>query len=215
MRRSEKAIKIGEILDSKYAETPIPLEHVYAYTLLVAVMLSAQSTDKKVNEITPRLFEVAGSPEKMALLEVEEIRQIIREIGLAPTKAKNLRRMAEQILEDGGEVRPDWEFLESLAGVGHKTASVVMSQAFGVPAFPVDTHIHRLAARWGLSNGRNVAKTEKDLKAVFAEETWNRRHLQIIYFGREYCPALRHDLSSCPICSWAATKKRIREEMGG
>ena len=215
MRRLEKASKIGEILDSKYPETPIPLDHVDAYTLLVAVMLSAQSTDKKVNEITPKLFEVAGSPEEMALLEVEEIRQIIREIGLAPTKAKNLRRMAEQILEDGGEVRPDWEFLESLAGVGHKTASVVMSQAFGVPAFPVDTHIHRLAARWGLSDGSNVVKTERDLKAVFAQETWNRRHLQIIYFGREYCPALRHDLASCPICSWAATKKRIREEMGG
>tara|TARA_B100001778_G_scaffold190849_1_gene157262 strand:- start:571 stop:1209 length:639 start_codon:yes stop_codon:yes gene_type:complete len=211
----EKASKIGEILDSNYPETPIPLDHVDAYTLLVAVMLSAQSTDKKVNEITPKLFEIAGSPKEMALLEVEEIRQIIREIGLAPTKAKNLRRMAEQILEDGGEVRPDWEFLESLAGVGHKTASVVMSQAFGVPAFPVDTHIHRLAARWGLSDGKNVVKTERDLKAVFAEETWNRRHLQIIYFGREYCPALRHDLSSCPICSWAATKKRIREEMGG
>ena len=215
MRRLEKASKIGEILDSMYPETPVPLDHVDAYTLLVAVMLSAQSTDKKVNEITPTLFEVAGSPKEMALLEVEEIRQIIREIGLAPTKAKNLRRMAEQILEDGGEVRPDWEFLESLAGVGHKTASVVMSQAFGVPAFPIDTHIHRLAARWGLSDGRNVVKTERDLKAVFAEETWNRRHLQIIYFGREYCPALRHDLASCPICSWAATKKRIREEMGG
>ncbi len=211
----EKANKIGEILDSKYPETPSPLDHVDSYTLLVAVMLSAQSTDKKVNEITPKLFEVAGSPKKMALLEVEEIRQVIREIGLAPTKAKNLRRMAEQILEDGGEVRPDWEFLESLAGVGHKTASVVMSQAFGIPAFPVDTHIHRLAARWGLSDGRNVAKTERDLKAVFAEETWNRRHLQIIYFGREYCPALRHDLTSCPICSWAATKKRNRDEMGG
>ena len=215
MRRLEKASKIGEILDSEYPEPPIPLDHVDAYTLLVAVMLSAQSTDKKVNEITPKLFEVAGSPEEMALLEVEEIRQIIREIGLAPTKAKNLRRMAEQILEDGGEVRPDWEFLESLAGVGHKTASVVMSQAFGVPAFPVDTHIHRLAARWGLSDGRNVVKTERDLKAVFAEETWNRRHLQIIYLGREYCPSLRHDLTSCPICSWSATKKRIREEMGG
>ena len=214
MRRLEKASKIGEILDSNYPETPIPLDHVDAYTLLVAVMLSAQSTDKKVNEITPKLFEIAGSPKEMALLEVEAIRQIIREIGLAPTKAKNLRRMANQILEDGGEVRPDWEFLESLAGVGHKTASVVMSQAFGVPAFPVDTHIHRLAARWGLSDGRNVVKTERDLKAVFTEETWNRRHLQIIYFGREYCPALRHDLSSCPICSWAATKKRIREEMG-
>ena len=168
-----------------------------------------------MNEVTPRLFEAAGSPEEMALLEVDEIHSIIREIGLAPTKAKNLRRMAEQILEDGGGVRPDWDFLESLAGVGHKTASVVMSQAFGIPAFPVDTHIHRLAARWGLSDGRNVTKTEEDLKAVFPEETWNRRHLQIIYFGREHCPALRHNLTECPICSWAATKKRMKEEMGG
>ena len=215
MRRAEKAGIIGGILDEMYPETPIPLDHDDPYTLLVAVMLSAQTTDKKVNEVTPGLFEAAGSPEEMALLEVDEIHRIIREIGLAPTKAKNLRRMAEQILKDGGGVRPDWGFLESLAGVGHKTASVVMSQAFGVPAFPVDTHIHRLAARWGLSDERNVVKTERDLKAVFAEDTWNRRHLQIIYFGREHCPALRHDLETCPICSWAATKKRIREEMGG
>ena len=215
MRRAEKAGIIGGMLDEMYPETPIPLDHADPYTLLVAVMLSAQTTDKKVNEVTPGLFEAAGSPEEMALLEVEDIHRIIREIGLAPTKAKNLRRMAEQILEDGGGVRPDWGFLESLAGVGHKTASVVMSQAFGVPAFPVDTHIHRLAARWGLSDGRNVAKTERDLKAVFPEDTWNRRHLQIIYFGREHCPALRHDLIECPICSWASTKKRIREEMGG
>ena len=128
------------------------------------------------------------------------------------TKARNLSAMAHQILDDGGEVRPDWEFLESLAGVGHKTASVVMAQAFGVPAFPVDTHIHRLADRWGLSNGTNVEKTERDLKAVFPEDTWNRRHLQIIYFGREYCPARHHDLVDCPICSWAATKKRIAAE---
>ena len=215
MRRAEKAGIIGGMLDEMYPETPIPLDHDDPYTLLVAVMLSAQTTDKKVNEVTPGLFEAAGRPEEMALLEVDEIHRIIREIGLAPTKAKNLRRMAEQILEDGGGVRPDWGFLESLAGVGHKTASVVMSQAFGVPAFPVDTHIHRLAARWGLSDERNVVKTERDLKAVFAEDTWNRRHLQIIYFGREHCPALRHDLETCPICSWAATKKRIREEMGG
>ena len=215
MRRAEKAGIIGDKLDEMYPETPIPLDHVDPYTLLVAVMLSAQTTDKKVNEVTPRLFGAAGSPEEMALLEVDEIHSIIREIGLAPTKAKNLRRMAEQILEDGGGVRPDWDFLESLAGVGHKTASVVMSQSFGIPAFPVDTHIHRLAARWGLSDGRNVAKTERDLKAAFPEETWNRRHLQIIYFGREHCPALRHNLRECPICSWAATKKRIREEMGG
>ena len=215
MRRAEKAGIIGDKLDEMYPETPIPLDHVDPYTLLVAVMLSAQTTDKKVNEVTPRLFEAAGRPEEMALLEVDEILSIIREIGLAPTKAKNLRRMAEQILEDGGGVRPDWDFLESLAGVGHKTASVVMNQAFGIPAFPVDPHIHRLAARWGLSDGRNVTKTERDLKAVFPEETWNRRHLQIIYFGREYCPALRHNLRDCPICSWAATKRMMKEEMGG
>ena len=148
-----------------------------------------------------------------ASLEVDRIHSIIREIGLAPTKARNLRRMAEQIIEDGGGVRPDWDFLESLAGVGHKTAGVVMAQAFGVPAFPVDTHIHRLAARWGLSDGSSVVKTERDLKSAFPEDTRIRRHLQIIYFGREHCPALRHDLEQCPICSWAASKKRIREEM--
>ena len=214
MRRSQKAERIGHQLDDLYPEAPIPLAHSDPYTLLVSVMLSAQTTDKKVNEVTPRLFEAADSPEAMAALRVDEIHEIIHQIGLAPTKARNLRRMAEQILEDGGGVRPDWGFLESLAGVGHKTASVVMAQAFGVPAFPVDTHIHRLAARWGLSDGRNVGKTERDLKAVFPEDSWTRRHLQIIYFGREHCPALRHDLRACPICSWAATKKRIREEMG-
>jgi len=213
MRRAEKAREIGRILDELYPEQPIPLEHSDPYTLLVAVMLSAQTTDKKVNEVTPVLFEAANSPRRMASLTADEIHAIIREIGLAPTKARNLKRMAEQIVEDGGGVRPDWDFLESLAGVGHKTASVVMAQAFGVPAFPVDTHIHRLAARWGLSNGSNVVRTERDLKKIFSEGTWIRRHLQIIYFGREHCPALRHDLSQCPICSWASTKKRIREEM--
>ena len=212
MRRAEKADKIGEQLDELYPTLSIPLEHTDPYTLLVAVMLSAQTTDKKVNEVTPVLFARADTPEKMAELEVEEIRKIIRQIGLAPTKAKNLRKMAEQIIEDGDGVRPDWNFLESLAGVGHKTASVVMSQAYGVPAFAVDTHIHRLAARWGLSNGKNVTKTEIDLKMVFPMETWNRRHLQIIYFGREYCPARNHNLEQCPICGWAASKKRIREE---
>ena len=214
MRRAEKARKAGEILDELYPEPPIPLHHVDPYTLLVAVMLSAQTTDKKVNEVTPALFAVADTPEQMAEMQVDEIHDIIREIGLAPTKARNLRRMAEQIVADGSGVRPDWEFLESLAGVGHKTASVLMAQAFGVPAFPVDTHIHRLAARWGLSNGRNVVQTERDLKSLFPKDSWARRHLQIIYFGREHCPALRHDLTECPICSWAATKKRIREEMG-
>ncbi len=214
MRRQEKADLIGEILDDLYPDPPIPLDHSSPYELLVAVALSAQTTDKKVNEVTPALFSRAHTPQKMALLEPDEILSLIREIGLAPTKAKNLRRMAEQILEAGGEVTDDWEFLESLAGVGHKTASVVMSQAFGHPAFPVDTHIHRLAARWGLSNDSTVERTEKDLKAVFPKETWNRRHLQIIFFGREYCPARHHDLTECPICSWTATKRRIAEEQG-
>lgn len=214
MRRQEKADLIGEILDDLYPDPPIPLDHSSPYELLVAVALSAQTTDKKVNEVTPALFSRANTPGKMALLESDEILSLIREIGLAPTKAKNLRRMAEQILEAGGEVTDDWEFLESLAGVGHKTASVVMSQAFGHPAFPVDTHIHRLAARWGLSNDSTVERTEKDLKAVFPKETWNRRHLQIIFFGREYCPARHHDLTECPICSWTATKRRIAEEQG-
>ena len=212
MRRQEKADLIGEILDDLYPDPPIPLDHSSPYELLVAVALSAQTTDKKVNEVTPALFSRANTPRKMALLEPDEILSLIREIGLAPTKAKNLRRMAEQILEAGGEVTDDWEFLESLAGVGHKTASVVMSQAFGHPAFPVDTHIHRLAARWGLSNDSTVERTEKDLKAVFPKETWNRRHLQIIFFGREYCPARHHDLTECPICSWTATKRRVEEE---
>ena len=211
VRRLDKAKMIGEQLDSLYPETPVPLDHKDPYTLLVAVMLSAQTTDKKVNEVTPFLFDLADSPQKMAMMEVEEIHSIIREIGLAPTKARNLKKMAQQIIQSGGVIRPDWEFLESLAGVGHKTAGVVMSQAFGIPAFPVDTHIHRLADRWGLSNGKNVAKTEYDLKKVFPEDTWNRRHLQIIFFGREYCPARGHDLSECPICSWASTKKRIKE----
>ena len=212
MRRQEKADLIGEILDDLYPEPPIPLDHSSPYELLVAVALSAQTTDKKVNEVTPALFSRANTPRKMALLEPDEILSLIREIGLAPTKAKNLRRMAEQILEAGGEVTDDWEFLESLAGVGHKTASVVMSQAFGHPAFPVDTHIHRLAARWGLSNDSTVERTEKDLKSVFPKETWNRRHLQIIFFGREYCPARHHDLTECPICSWTATKRRVEAE---
>jgi endonuclease-3 len=211
MKRSEKAKIIGNMLDELYPETPIPLDHYSAYTLLVAVMLSAQTTDKKVNEVTPALFKKADTPEKMAKLDVKLIQSIIKEIGLAPTKAKNLSKMAQQLIEGGG-VKQDWDYLESLAGVGHKTASVVMSQWFGVPAFPVDTHIHRLAARWGLSNGKSVDKTEKDLKNVWPKDEWNRKHLQIIFFGREHCPARNHDLKKCPICSWAASKKRILEE---
>ena len=213
MNRASKADIIGEILDELYPTQPIPLDHKDAYTLLVAVMLSAQTTDKKVNEVTPNLFSRADNPKKMSELEVSEIHKIIREIGLAPTKAKNLQKMANPILVGGGEVIPDWEFLESLAGVGHKTASVVMSQAFGIPAFAVDTHIHRLASRWGLSNGKNVETTERDLKKVFPKKTWIRRHLQIIFFGREHCPARNHDMSKCLICSWASTKKRIRDEI--
>jgi endonuclease III len=212
MRRKEKAVLIGEVLDDLYPDPPIPLDHTDPYTLLVAVALSAQTTDKKVNEVTPTLFALASTPEEMLELGPEKILEVIREIGLAPTKARNLWTAASQIVEAGGEVLPDWEFLESLAGVGHKTASVVMAQAFGVPAFPVDTHIHRLAWRWGLSDGSSVERTERDLKAAFPIDTWNRRHLQIIYFGREYCPALRHDVEACPICSFAAVKGRIAEE---
>jgi len=213
VKRRHKADRIGKILDELYPDPPIPLDHQDPYTLLVSVMLSAQTTDKKVNEVTPALFAEASNPKAMAALPVERILAHIRTVGLAPTKAKNLKRMAEQLLErHGGEVPADIDALEALAGVGHKTASVVMCQAFGRPAFPVDTHIHRLAARWGLSDGKNVAKTEADLKKVFPEDTWIRRHLQIIYFGREHCPARGHDLASCPICSWAASKKRIAQE---
>ena len=213
MKRQEKADRIGEILDALYPKPPVPLDHVDPFTLLVSVMLSAQTTDKKVNEVTPALFAAAPNPTKMAALPVPKILSHIRTVGLAPTKAKNLKRMAELLIEEhDGEVPDDMEALEALPGVGHKTASVVLCQAFDMPAFPVDTHIHRLAARWGLSNGKNVTKTEVDLKKVFPEDTWIRRHLQIIYFGREFCPARGHDLSTCRICGWAATKKRIAEE---
>ena len=214
MNRADKALKIGEMLDELYPTTPVPLNHSSAYTLLVAVMLSAQTTDKKVNEVTPALFAKANTPEQMSELNVDTIQALIREIGLAPTKAKNLRRMGEQLVEGDG-MRADWDYLESLAGVGHKTASVVMAQWYGIPAFPVDTHIHRLAARWGLSKAKNVEQTERDLKILWPEDTWNKRHLQIIFFGREFCPARNHNLSQCQICSWAATQKRIREEMRG
>ncbi len=201
----EKVAAIGTLLDEFYPEQPIPLQHRDPYTFLVAVMLSAQTTDKKVNQVTPTLFDAAGNPAEMAALKVEQIRDIIREIGLAPTKAKNLHLMAHQLLErHEGEVPQTFEELEALAGVGHKTASVVMVQAFGVPAFPVDTHIHRLATRWGLSEGRNVVQVERDLKNLFPEEEWARRHLQIIFFGREHCPARGHDPLDCPICSFTS-----------
>jgi endonuclease-3 len=213
MRRTERAERIGRILDELYPEPPIPLLHADPFTLLVAVMLSAQTTDKKVNEVTPTLFGVAANPADMAALPVERIQRIIREIGLAPTKAKNLKATAQRLLDvHAGQVPADFDALEALPGVGHKTASVVMSQAFGIPAFPIDTHIHRLAARWRLSDGSTVERTEADLKRLFPRDTWNRRHLQIIYFGREHCPARGHDLSQCSICGWAASKQRMRAE---
>ena len=213
MKRAEKADRIARLLAELYPETPIPLDHTSPFTLLVAVLLSAQTTDKKVNEVTPELFRLGPTPEAMAQRSVEEILAVIRVLGLAPTKAKNVRRMAAVLVEEhGGEVPASFEALEALPGVGHKTASVVMAQAFGVPAFPVDTHIHRLAARWGLSDGSTVEKTERDLKRIFPQDQWNPLHLRIIFFGREHCPARRHDLSQCPICSFAATKKRMLEE---
>ncbi len=214
MKRSEKAERIAVMLEDLYPETPVPLDHENPFQLLVAVLMSAQTTDLKVNEVTPALFAKAPSAKEMAQLPVEIILEDIRQVGLAPTKAKNIRRMSELLMErHNGEVPASFEALEDLPGVGHKTASVVMAQSFGVPAFPIDTHIHRLAARWGLSNGKNVEQTERDLKAIFPKELWNKLHLQIIFFGREYCPARNHDLTQCPICSWTATKKRIREEM--
>lgn len=214
MTRREKARRIAEILDERFPTVDIPLEHRDPFTLLIAVVLSAQTTDKLVNEVTPALFARASTPEGMAALPVEEIRALIRRIGLTDTKARNLKRLSEILVEGhGGEVPRTLTELEDLPGVGHKTASVVLSQAFGIPAFPVDTHIHRLAARWGLSSGKNVETTERDLKKLFPEEAWGKAHLQIIYFGRQYCPALYHDLDACPICSWAASRKRKEEEV--
>ena len=213
MKRSEKAERIVEMLEELYPETPVPLDHSNHFELLVAVLMSAQTTDLKVNEVTPALFAKANTPQTMAELPVETILQDIRQVGLAPTKAKNIKRLSELLVERHDGIIPDsFEALEALPGVGHKTAGVVLAQAFGIPAFPIDTHIHRLGARWGLSNGTTVERTERDLKAIFPKALWNKLHLQIIFFGREYCPARRHDLTQCPICSWAATKKRIAEE---
>jgi endonuclease-3 len=209
MTRAEKALRIGEILDELYPAPPIPLQHRDPFTLLVAVLLSAQTTDAQVNKVTPALFALASTPPAMAELPVADILGAIRSCGLAPGKARNVKRLAEILVDEhGGRVPADIEALERLPGVGHKTASVVMSQAFGVPAFAVDTHIHRLATRWGLTNGRSVEQTEKDLKKVFPPAEWSQRHLQIIYFGREHCPARNHDFDQCPICSWASPKSR-------
>jgi endonuclease-3 len=214
MTRAEKAQRILAILEDLYPAVDIPLAHADPFTLLIAVLLSAQTTDKKVNQVTPALFARASTPEEMARVPVAEIQAFIREVGLSGQKAKNIQKLSEILVEQhGGQVPRTLEELEALPGVGHKTASVVMNQAFGLSAFPVDTHIHRLAARWGLSDGKNVEKTERDLKRTFPEETWGKLHLQIIYFGREHCPALYHDLDGCPVCSWASPKKRRNEEV--
>ena len=195
MTKKERALFVVEELEKLFPNPAIPLDHTDPYTLLVAVMLSAQTTDKKVNEVTPDLFARANNPKAMRLLEVDEIKEIIKQIGLSTTKAKNLKRLSEIIeVKHDGVVPSTFEELEELPGVGHKTASVVMSQAFGHPAFPVDTHIHRLMTRWKLTNGKSVEQTEKDAKKLFPKELWNKLHLQIIYYGRAYSPARSWDL---------------------
>lgn len=200
--KKEKAVFIMEKLEELYPETPIPLDHKDAYTLLIAVLLSAQCTDERVNRITPLLFKKADTPSKMVKLKVSEIEEIIRPCGLAPRKAKAIFDLSQILLDKhGGKVPASFPDLEALPGVGHKTASVVMAQIFHVPAFPVDTHIHRLAQRWGLTNGKNVEQTEADLKKVFPEDKWNKLHLQIIFYGREHCTARGCDGLLCEICS--------------
>ena len=195
------ALEIANILEKLYPETPVPLNHKDTYTLLIAVLLSAQCTDERVNKITPILFAKADNPFDMVKLSVEEIKAIIRPCGLSPRKSKAIHELSKIIIEKHQGIVPNsFEYLEELPGVGHKTASVVMAQAFGIPAFPVDTHIHRLAYRWKLTNGKNVDQTEKDLKRLYPKELWNKLHLQIIFFGREYCPARSHKPETCPIC---------------
>lgn len=211
MTKSEKVDEILKILNHHFPAPPIPLQHKDAYTLLIAVLLSAQCTDERVNQITPLLFERADNPYDMVKLSVEEIREIIKPCGLSPMKSKGIYGLSKMIIElHDGRVPPSFEALEAMPGVGHKTASVVMSQAFGVPAFPVDTHIHRLAYRWGLSSGKNVEQTEKDLKRLTPSEVWNKLHLQIIYFGRKFCPARGHQVEACPICSIHGRKNMTR-----
>lgn len=201
MLKAERVHYIQRRLQELYPQTPVPLHHRDPFTLLIAVLLSAQCTDERVNQVTPELFELADNPLAMAALGEERIRQIIRPCGLSPQKAKAISRLSAILLDEhDASVPADMAALERLPGVGHKTASVVMSQAFGVPAFPVDTHIHRLAQRWGLSSGKNVAQTERDLKRLFPEEAWNRLHLQIIFYGREYCSARGCDGRVCEIC---------------
>ncbi len=209
MTRAERAAWIDRRLAELYPETPVPLDHRDAYTLLIAVLLSAQSTDKGVNKVTPQLFALADTPEKMRHVPVEKIREIIRPCGLSPAKAKAIAELSRLLVEQhGGQVPRSFEELEALPGVGHKTASVVMAQAFGVPAFPVDTHIHRLAQRWGLTSGRNVVETERDLKKLFPREHWNQLHLRIIFYGRGHCSAHACDGTICEICRTLFPRRR-------
>jgi endonuclease III len=209
LKKQERATLIMERLQQHYPETPVPLDHSDPFTLLIAVLLSAQCTDKKVNEVTPALFGAGPDPAAMAALSEATILGHIRQLGLARTKARNVKRLAELLLErHGGTVPCSFEALEALPGVGHKTASVVMAQAFGVPAFPVDTHIHRLAQRWGLSNGSSVVQTERDLKALFPKDAWNRLHLQIIFYGREFCTARGCDGTICGLCRELYPRRR-------
>lgn len=209
MNKKERVAYIDQQLQKLYPETPIPLTHEDAYTLLIAVLLSAQCTDKRVNEVTPRLFAEASTPAAMVQLPVDCIQSIIRPCGLAPRKARAIFELSHIILEQhNGQVPDNFSDLEALPGVGHKTASVVMSQAFGHPAFPVDTHIHRLAQRWGLTSGKNVQQTEADLKRLFPQQAWNRLHLQIIYYGREYCTARGCDGTVCEICQTCYPRRR-------
>ena len=210
MRKTERAAHVHRRLEELYPETPIPLDHRDAYTLLVAVLLSAQCTDVRVNQVTPALFALAADPVTMMRVPVERIQEIIRPCGLSPRKAAAISGLSRILVEQhGGQVPADFAALEALPGVGHKTASVVMAQAFGVPAFPVDTHIHRLAKRWKLSSGRNVEQTERDLKRLFPRESWNRLHLQIIFYGREHCTARGCDGRRCPLCAELAAGGRM------
>lgn len=213
MTKQEKAKAILEILEHHFPEVEPPLHHKDAFTLLVSVLLSAQCTDERVNQVTPKLFKLADNPYDMLNLSVEEIREVIKPCGLSPMKSKGIYGLSKIIVEQhGGQVPNTFEALEALPSVGHKTASVVMTQWFDVPAFPVDTHIHRLAHRWGLSNGKNVEQTERDLKKVIPQERWKKAHLQIIYFGRKFCPARQHQWQLCPVCS-KFMPKSLREKL--
>ena len=209
MIKSERALIIKKILDDTYPRTPVPLDHKDTYTLLIAVLLSAQCTDERVNQITPALFKLAPNPKKMSQMSVEKIYEIIKPCGLGPQKSKAILQLSKMLIKKyKGKVPNNFSDLEKLPGVGHKTASVVMSQGFGIPAFAVDTHIHRLAQRWGLTNGKNVKKTEEDLKKIFPKESWNKLHLQIIFWGREYCTARSCYGLECKICKSCYPKRK-------